>query len=174
MTPLRLLPWVLWLALAAFSATTYERLPADIPQQINAAGEITRITARSPVSWGLLPAIALGVLVLTQGLSTRLPTRPELFNFPSKDKLLALPPAARAPVIAHMRLFMDITSLLTMGIMLGVQWMRWQTALGHTSSTSSTVRMVVSFALAPVLFLLVWRVNSATERAHAEWLASQR
>jgi len=86
MTPLRLLPRVLWLALAAFSVTTY-KFPADIPQQINAAGEITRTTARSPVSWGMLPAIALGILVLTQGLSTLLPTRPELFNVPSKDTL---------------------------------------------------------------------------------------
>lgn len=174
MTPLRLLPWVLWLALAAFSVSTYELLPADIPQQINAAGEITRTTARSPVAWGLLPAIALFTLALIQGIGTLLPSRPELFNFPSKDKLLALPPAARAPVIAQMRTFMDITSLLVMIIMLGVQWMLWQSAQGNTSRTSSAVLMVVSFGLAPLLLVLVWRLNSATERAHAAWQASQR
>lgn len=174
MTPLRLLPWVLWLALAAFSVTTYELLPADIPQQINAAGEITRTTARSPLSWGMLPAIALFTLVLTQGLAVLLPTRPELFNFPAKAKLLALPPAAQAPVIAQMRTFMDITSLLVMMLMLGVQWMLWQSAQGQTSGVSSTVLMVVAFALAPVLLVLVMRVNSATERAHAEWQSAQR
>lgn len=174
MTPLRLFPWVLWLALAAFSVITYDLLPADIPQQINAVGEITRTTARSPVAWGMLPAIALFTLALTQGIGTLLPLRPELFNFPAKDKLLALPPAARAPVIAQMRRFMDITSLLVMIIMLGVQWMLWQSAQGRSSSTSSAVLMGVAFALTPLLVVLVWRLNSATERAHAEWRASQR
>jgi uncharacterized membrane protein len=174
MTPIRLLPLVLWLALAAFSVVTYDLLPADIPQQINAAGEITRTTARSPVSWGMLPAIALFTLALIQGIGLLLPSHPELFNFPSKDKLLALPPAARAPVIAQMRAFMDITSLLVMIIMLGVQWMLWQSAQGRTSSASSAVLMVVSFALVPVLLVLVWRLNAATERAHAEWTAAQR
>lgn len=174
MTPLRLLPWVVWLALAAFSVTTYELLPADIPQQINAAGAITRTTARSPMAWGMLPAVALGMLLLTQGLSALLPSRPEWFNFPAKEKLLALPPAERAPVIAQMRTFMDITSLLMMLIMLGVQWLLWQSALGHENSTSSTVLVVVCFAMAPVLLLVVGRLNSATERAHAQWVASRR
>jgi uncharacterized membrane protein len=174
MTPLRLLPWVLWLALAAFSVTTYELLPADIPQQLNAAGEITRTTERSPVAWGMLPAIALGMLLLSHGLSALLPARPELFNFPSKDKLLALPPAERAPVIAQMRTVMDLTSLLTMLIMLGVQWLLWESAQGRTTGVSSTVLVVVCFTLAPVLLLFVGRVNSATERAHAQWQVSRR
>jgi uncharacterized membrane protein len=174
MTPLRLMPWVLWLALAAFSVATYELLPADIPQQINAAGEITRTTARSPVSWGMLPAIALFTLALTQGIGALLPSHPELFNFPSKDKLLALPSGARTPVIAQMRAFMDITSLLVMIIMLGVQWMLWQSAQGRSSSTSSAILLAVTFGLVPLLLVLVWRLNSATERAHAAWQASQQ
>jgi len=174
MSPLRLLPWVLWLSLAAFSAITYDLLPADLPQHFNFSGEVTRTTARSPVSWGMLPAVALFTLALTQGIATRLPSNPELFNFPAKDKLLALPPAARAPVIAQMRTFMDITSLLVMIVMLGAQWMLWQSAQGGANSTSSTVLLVGCTALVPVLLLHVFRINAATERAHAEWLASQR
>jgi uncharacterized membrane protein len=69
---------------------------------------------------------------------------------------------------------MDITSLLIMMLTLGVQWMLWQSALGHENSTSSTVLMVVCFAMVPVLLLLVGRLNSATERAHAQWMSSKR
>jgi uncharacterized membrane protein len=174
MKPLRVLPWVLWLALAVFSAVTYEQLPADIPQQLDAAGAITRSTARTPLSWGLLPAIALLTLALMQGIGALLPGRPHLFNFPAKDKLLALPPAARAPIIAQMQSFMDLSSVLTMLVMLGAQWMLWESAQGRAIGTSNTVLMVACAGLTPVLLLFIWRLNTATERAHAAWLASRR
>jgi uncharacterized membrane protein len=174
MNPIRLLPWILWLALAVFTAATYDLLPADIPQQIDAAGAVTRTTARTPLAWSLLPAVALLTLVLTQGIAALLPSHPHLFNFPAKDKLLAMPAEARAPVIAHMRRFMDISSLLVMLVMFGAQWMLWQSAQGHTSATGNTVLMVVSIAIAPVLLLLIARLNSATEQAHAAWVAAKR
>jgi hypothetical protein len=69
---------------------------------------------------------------------------------------------------------MNPSRVLMMLVMLGTQWMRWARAQRRAIGTNHRVLMVTCAGLTPVLLLFIWRLNTATERAHAAWLASRR
>lgn len=169
MTALRILPWALLAALFAFSIGTYGGLPPEIPTHINSAGEPTNVVAKSIGKWLLLPIVALGVQALMAGISAILPKRPDLFNFPEKERLLTLPPAYQAPAVAWMRVVLDISALMTLLIMGYVQWLLWRTALGHRESAGMAVILVGTILMLPAILIVVSKVNDATIEGERRW-----
>jgi uncharacterized membrane protein len=174
MTPIRLIPWLLLLALVAFSALTYDTLPEQIPQHLDFSGDVTRAAAKSPQRWAMLPLIAAVTLALVQAISHVLPRNPALFNFPGKHKLLALPAAYQAPVVAKLQDFLAITSIVTVLVMCGAQWLLWRAALGHSTSGASMLVLVFPVVLLAALLLHLSAIVSATDAAHDAWKTSAR
>lgn len=127
-TLLRLAGALALLTLFVFSAVSYGELPARIPQHFDASGAPTREVATSIVSWFALPVIAAGVWGLVTWVGSRLPSQPELFNFPQKARFLALPPERRGPVLVEMRRFLDATALATVLLMGVVHLLVWRVA----------------------------------------------
>lgn len=169
MTSLRILPWALLVSLFAFTFGTYDTLPSEIPTHINAAGEPTNVVPKSLGKWMLLPLVALAVQAMMAGISAFLPKRPDLFNFPEKARLLALPPSYQAPAVAWMRVVLDVSAMLTLLIMCYVQWMLWRTALGHRETAGLVVILVGSVLMLPAILILVSKVNDATLEAERKW-----
>lgn len=174
MTPLRLVPWLLLLALVAFAALTYDTLPAEIPQHLDFSGDVTRTEGKSPLRWAMIPLLAAFTLALVQTISHFLPRHPSLFNFPGKDKLLALPTAYQAPVVAKMQDFLAITSVLMVLMMCGVQWLLWRAALGHSSSGASMLVLAFPVLLSVAVLMRLSGIISATNAAHDAWKSSTR
>lgn len=137
---LRLLPWAIWAALMIFTIGTFDGLPAEIPQKLNSAGEVTRSVDRSWMSWLALPLIGAGVQVFITWLTMLLPSQPDLFNFPAKERFLKLPEAYRGDVIPRMQETMDVLGALAMLIMFSVQVLLWRAATGGTDLRTSNQR----------------------------------
>lgn len=169
MTALRVLPWALLIGLFAFSLGTYGTLPAEIPTHINSAGEPTNLVTKTLGRWLLLPLVGLGVQWLMAGLSAVLPKRPDLFNFPEKERLLALPPAYQAPAVVWMRATLDVSAMMTLMIMGYVQWMLWRTAMGHRESAGIAVILAGTILMLPAILIIVSKVNEATLEADRKW-----
>lgn len=170
---LRALPWVLWLALVLFSVATYTNLPEQIPQRFDASGEVTKVMSKSLVTWFLLPAIAGAVQLLLSWMGTWASRKPELFNFPEKERFLKIPPAYRGPVIERLREMVDITGAFTMLVMAYVQVMIWRAALGQSPGGMSVGLIVVTVLFTPFVFILLSRANAAVDEAERRWKSAE-
>ncbi len=168
---LRLFPWVLLIALVAFTAATYNTLPDRIPQRIDSAGVPTVTMPRSVLAWSLLPIVALVTLGGLQGLSAMLPKAPALFNFPDKQRLLRIPERYRGPVIEQMRAVLDLTSVSVLLVFGVVQWTLWRSALGVRGSGGMVVTLVAGVLVVPMILLLLPRLSAATAEAERRWYA---
>lgn len=169
MRPTRLLVWIGLLALVAAGVVAYGSLPAEIPRSIDAAGKARGLVPRSPLLWGFPLALAAGVIALADWISARLPRRPELFNFPGKAQLLALPSEYRQPAVRQMQVFMDVVNgqvLLTFAV---VQWMLWRGAHGHTTQTATILLLVSSPIMLITLGLFVQRIQGAVDEAQRQY-----
>jgi uncharacterized membrane protein len=169
---LRILPWAIWAALMIFSVGTFDGLPTQIPQHMNAAGAVVRSVERSWMTWMLLPIIAAATQGLLTGLTLLLPRNPELFSFPEKDRFLKLPREYQGDAIARMQETMDVIGALTMILLLAVQVILWRTALGHASKNALPFLMIGTIVFIPIALVLTARVNAATEVAEKKWRAA--
>ncbi|MBL0938386.1 MAG: DUF1648 domain-containing protein [Gemmatimonadaceae bacterium] len=161
----RFAPWVATAILIALSAMTFSSLPDRVPQRFGFDGTVTATTSRSLLEWMLLPAIAVLTVLLMEGISRKLPTKPHLFNYPGKEDLLALPAEYQAPVIVAMQWTLDWISFGTVLILLGVQWLRWHVATGGSGQTGNVVLLLSIVLSMPLIFFLVGRVGRATDDA---------
>lgn len=173
MPVLRLLPWIVWVALVLFSVSTYGGIPGDLPRHLNAAGEVTADIPRSFLGWMLIPIVALLVQALMTGLTSLLPRRPDLFNFSEKERFLRIPEAYRGPVIARMRDTMDVIGLLAMLVMAYVQVMMWRAALGDSAKGLSMWLIVATVLFTPLALIMTLRVNTAVDEAERRWKAAE-
>ena len=162
---LRLMPWFLWLMLVLFSVASYGSIPGDLPRHLDAAGRVTDAVPRSLGAWMLLPIVAALTQALLTGLGRLLPSRPDLFNFPEKDRLLALPREFHGPVVARMRDVLDATGAAVMALLFAVQVVLWRTARGEATPWVTPVVASVTIALVPLILLLTARVSRAVEDA---------
>lgn len=169
---LRILPWAIWAAMLVFSVATYADLPAEIPQHLNAAGEIARSVERTWMSWMLLPMIAAATQALLTWLTLLLPSKPDLFSFPEKERFLKLPRAYQGDAIVWMQVTMDILASGTMLLLFAVQVILWRTALGHPSKNTLPFLMVGTIVFIPLALILTSRVNAAVETAERKWRAA--
>lgn len=173
MPVLRLLPWIVWVALVLFSVATYGNIPGDIPRHLNAAGEVTADIPRSFLGWMLLPIIAFLTQALMTWLTSLLPRRPDLFNFSEKERLLRIPEAYRGPVLDRMRDTMDVLGLMTMIVMAYVQVMMWRAALGDSAKGLSVWLIVATVMFTPLALIMTSRVNTAVDEAERRWKAAE-
>lgn len=105
---------------------------------------------------------------LFQWISWSLPRKPHLFNFPEKERFLALPAEYRAPVVAEMRLLMEVVTLTTVAMLLMIQWLMWYKSTGR-SLGSLELLPHLAFLLTPLTLVFLLRVTAATERAEKRW-----
>lgn len=168
----RILPWALWAALMVFSVATFHGLPSEIPQHFNSAGAVTDTAPATWFSWLMLPAIAGVVQIFLTWLTLLLPTQPELFNFPEKERFLKIPEAYRGDVIARMQLTLDVIATLTMVVLAGVQVLIWRAALGYSPKYLLPIGLIGTVLFIPLTLVLTSRVNHATEDAERKWKAA--
>lgn len=152
----------------AFAAATYGGLPERVPMRLTLDGEVTRSTARSPLAWFGLPAVALLTFALLQWVSSLLPRQPELFNFPDKERFLRLPREYHAPVVEEMRGVLDVTAALTLLVLVLVQLLLWRVAHGRAPGALAAGPWL-GLAILPVLLLCLTRVNAAVDRQERRW-----
>ncbi len=164
MRPLRFVSWGVLLATIAFSVAVYDDLPVRIPMHLGFGGQPGNFQPRELWSWFLLPASALLVQVLLTAIAAMLPTRPHLFNFPEKDRFLALPKERQAPVIREMVVMMDATAIGIQALMLLVVLQLWEAANGIRSTFGFLAVPISALLLTPVILLLVARVSAAVKR----------
>lgn len=163
MSNTRMLPWAVLIGIVAFAAATYAGLPEEIPTKVSSRGVITHAEPKTVLNWFMLAGIATLTQAFLTALTLRLPARPDLFNFPEKERLLALPREYQAPVIARMQVAMDVIATGTMLIIGAAQWLLWRTAMGHPESSGFLAIVVLTVFVGPMAFLLVGRVSSEVE-----------
>ena len=171
---LRVLPWAIWAAVLLFSVATYTDMPAEIPQRFNAAGDVTKSMPKSLLNWMMVPGIALLTMAGLSWLSALLPKKPELFNFPEKERFLKIPEAYRGPVIERMRETLDVTNVFVVLVFGIVQVMLWRAGLGNAPGGLSVGLSVATILFTPLVFLMTSRVNRAVDEAEKRWKASER
>lgn len=132
------------------SLAVWPDLPERIPGHFSAGGEVTRWEAPSLGRWLVLPLMALAITAMNYALAAALPRWPGMFNHPDKDAFLALPAAARAPVITRMRTFMYGISALITVVLAVIQWVRYRTAFGAEPDAYIAVALVLSAMIAPI------------------------
>lgn len=147
------------------SALVWPELPDRVPGHFGAGGEVTRWDNPSLLSWFGPAILGLALVGMIYGLARLLPGRPHLFNFPDKDRFLALPAAFRAPVIRRM---LDLLyGLATMMLLLFalIQWVRFRTAHGADPEPYVAAILILSVATTPLL-LAVWlpRIQREVDR----------
>jgi hypothetical protein len=163
----RILPWVLLLGLIAFAAGTYGNLPGEVPVHIGANG--VRLEERSVLSWAMVPIIAFGVALLLEVVAMMLPSRPHLFNFPEKERLLQLPREYQGEAIARMLTALHVISAMTMAVLFSAQWMLWRVAHGHPEGGGLVLLVLGGVLTGPIGLLMVSRVSTAVEAAERRW-----
>lgn len=162
---LRLTGLALLAVLALFSIVAYGDLPASIPQHFDASGAPTRFEDTSPWSWFMPPVIAAGTWALMAFVSARLPSNPELFNFPQKARFLALPPSHRGPVIDEMRAFLEMTSVLVVAVFLVIQLMVWRVATQGSAGALARAPLAATVLLVSLMLLWLPRLGRAVAAA---------
>lgn len=174
MRPFRLIAWAATLVLLATSIAVYPSLPADIPQHIGADGRAGNFVARSPMAWGLPLLIAIVCLVLVDVLAAKLPSKPELFNFPGKEQLLKLPAEYRGEVIRRMQQFMDIIMLQVVATFALVQWMMWRGAQGLDNASLTMLLLAIGPVVLVGVGLYTGRVQRALDEAQQRYDSRRR
>jgi uncharacterized membrane protein len=172
MSVLRILAWACWVLLVVFSVATFPELPAELPRHLNTAGEVTRSEPKTWVSWMLLPLIALVTQALLTGLEFILPKRPDLFNFPEKDRLLALPPEYQRDAVREMQMLLQVIGIVVMLVFGIVQVMMWRSAHGTRITNALPVLIIVSIAVLPLTLWLSSRVSTATLESERRFKAA--
>jgi uncharacterized membrane protein len=167
--PLRLLSWTLLAILLLLAAVSYAGLPDRIPEKLAIDGRVTRDAAKTVWRWFLLPGIALVLQLLFEGIGAMLPSRPQWFNFPEKERFLALPREFQAPVIAEMRTLLDIALFGIQLLFLVIQYQLWAAAQGRGTSGLIIAAAVLPVLLTPMTLFWLTRVTSALEREEARY-----
>ncbi|MBX7117530.1 MAG: DUF1648 domain-containing protein [Gemmatimonadaceae bacterium] len=168
MRPIRLAAWGLCLATVAIAAAAWPDLPDPIPTHLGPDGQPDGWSARSLSAWFLMPALAIALQGLMVVVGRVALANPQHINIPDKERLLALPPRFRAPVLATVAGFLDLVALGVAVLLAALQWQFTEVALGRHG-----VPPVVLF-LAPGLLVIVLafgiaRMTGAVDSAHRAW-----
>lgn len=117
----------------------------------------------------VLPVVSLGVLILLQGLGGILPRRPELFNFPTRERFLRLPRKHQEPGIAIMRSTLDLVAVESSLMLFFAQVAEWRSALGYEPIGEHLVLVFLATAIMPWVFVMLGRLERAVQQAEAAW-----
>jgi hypothetical protein len=170
MRVMRFLSLGLVIVSVTFAAATYGSVGDEVPTHFDLAGNPDASAERSPMSWFLLPGFSVAMFAMFSFIGAKLPDKPHWFNFPDKDRFLALPEEYRPPVIAEMRLMLEVALVGVLLTLVGVQVLQWRVATGHEAGALGLVPFV-GVLLTPVLLLFLLRVSNATDAAVQRWKA---
>lgn len=162
----RMTVWIALLAVVTTSIVALQWLPSELSPP-RAAG--ARTVHYTPLSWATPLAIGVAVLLFTDWLSSQLPKRPQLFNFPGKEQLLALPAELRVEAIRRMQQCMDLVNLQLVATFAIVQWLQWQRAHGASDNTATILLMVTSPVTLIVVGVYLQRIQSAVDDAQRSY-----
>lgn len=174
MSQIRIIAWALIVGVFAFTLGTYGGLPESLPTGIDANGTARGWQKKSLLSWLTPPLLMLLLHAGVETLRYYLPKKPQMFNFPEKDRFLKLPPEYQAPVLTVMQQTMDIVGLsmiLTFGFL---QYLMWQTARGEPTGSSVMFLLVGGIMMTPLILIFASRVTTAAEEAEKRWKADSR
>jgi uncharacterized membrane protein len=175
---LRVLPFGVLALMFAFAFATWGSLPPEIPTHFGFDGSVNAVATTSVQVWFGLPFIALGVHLILVTLIHSLPRRPDLFNFPDKDRFLRLPTTYQGPVIAIMQWMLDLTSVLTVLLLATGQVTIWLGATGGNAALGTNVLLGLTVAFVPLIAIPLKRLTHAVDAAERRWrddeLATQR
>jgi uncharacterized membrane protein len=161
----------LLLALIGLSLNAFPDLPERIPLHFGSGGEPDRWGDRTLLSWLLLPLIAAGTVVLLYGVGAFIPSRPQSFNVPDKQKLLALPPHLQRWVMSGVVNMLHVLALTMLVMFCGLQYGAWESA--HTGEASGVLMGSVAFSLVVTPFLTIGMLVVTQRRLDAAWRAFQ-
>ena len=126
---LHLLLLVIYVATAAL---VWPSLPDRIPIHFDFAGDPTTWARTSVPFWFGLPVLALAMDLFIRGLGNLALRVPELWNIPDKERFLALPAKARAPVEESLRVMLAWAAVLVTPAFVGIHLGMYLTATGRT------------------------------------------
>jgi uncharacterized membrane protein len=162
------LPWLLLVALFAWSIIVYPELPARIPEHFAIDGEVDRWTSTTWISWLALPFVGVFLAFLLSALARYLPMHPEQLNMPQKKRFLALPPEAQRSVAERVGSFFHTISIMVTLVFASIQIERYQAAIGSGGRTGVAIFLLIALAL-PVGIVWHWiSIRRQIERFAAE------
>jgi hypothetical protein len=121
-------------------------------------------TAMGGAQW-VLPAVSLGMVLLLQGLGALLPGRPQLFNFPSRDRFLRLPRKYQEPVIVLMRSMVDLVAIETSLVLFFAQVVEWRGSVGFQTMGEHAILLILAVGSTPWLVIMLGRLDRAVGEA---------
>jgi uncharacterized membrane protein len=165
MRAVRVASWLGLFALVVGCVVVYPSLPTTIPHSIGASGRAERLVARTPLMWGLPVAISVATMLLLEWLRSRLPTKPALFNFPGKERLLKLQPEYQTEAIRSMQGFMDVMNLQLLVTFALVQWMIWRGAHGQRMQGVTIALLLMNPVMLVAMGLYLSRLQKVVDEA---------
>ena len=142
----------------AAAAALWPTLPERVPIHFDFAGRATNWARTSVLSWFGLPLLAIAMTLFLYGMGRVSVRTPGLWNIPDKDRFLALPPAARAPIEAYLHRLFAWSAVLVTVTFIGIHVGMYETAVGRSVGQSWQSHLLT---LAPtgVLLLLSLRIT---------------
>lgn len=166
---LRILPWAIVAVHLLFAIAIYPSLGPTVPTHLDFAGKVTGVRSTSWPEWFGLPMVGIATLALLQGIGALLPTRPQLFSFPEKERFLKIPRAYHGPVLALMRATLDLTGVIVTVIFLLVHVMLWLAGDGEAPASMHVVILLLSVGTLPMILVVTSKINTAVEEAERRW-----
>jgi uncharacterized membrane protein len=149
----------------------YPLLPDRFPIHFNAAGEADGWARKSPVTWGLLPCVALsvvsGMILLARSIRSIAKHSPNLINLPNKARFLMLADHQRIAVTRPLAIYLRGVSLLMAALFLYIVEGIGRVATGGSATHPSWPVLVFVVGVIGGLPLLVRATNKAM-RSHAQ------
>lgn len=142
----------------AAAAALWSKLPQRVPIHFDFAGQPTTWARTSVLSWFGLPLLAAAITVLLYGIARASTGTPELWNIPERERFLALPSAARAPIIAYLHRLTAWAALLVTFTFITIHVGVYQTATGRSAGLRWESLLLM---LAPVGILLLLALSIA-------------
>jgi uncharacterized membrane protein len=157
-------------AWVAFAVMTYNQLPDTIATHFGAGGQPDGFSQRSIVSWFGLTFIGVSTTALVLGLAQYAHAKPDMFNIPGKDKLLALPKDAQVPLVEQLAMWLTIMALSLVLLFGALQYDMWRVAttsrteLSYLSWTMLAWTILGSMILMPIwIFRFERKIDAARD-----------
>jgi len=146
-----------WITMAI---VVFERLPASIPMHFGPSGAADSFAERSIGTWFALPAIGVSTTLLLLGLSSLTQRRPALFNVPSKDVLLSLPPAQQRPLFEQISMLLTLLSTSILLLFMAIHYDTWRVSTGSQQGLSAVSWAAMALCVGGTLVAMpIWMLR---------------
>ncbi len=157
---LALLNVALMISWITMAIVVFERLPASIPMHFGPSGAADSFAERSIGTWFALPAIGVSTTLLLLGLASLARRRPALYNVPSKDLLLSLPPAQQRPLFERISMLLTLLSTSILLLFMAIHYDTWRVSTGTQQGLSAVSWAAMALCLGGSLVAMpIWLVR---------------